>query len=243
MAINISGCAHPVVVAPKIEKIVPEISHQQKINANAGFYISPETSNLEVTTSAGGGESIRYYPYRDIEVGYQRMLLSVFNNVIKLKSAHDTKELSSNNIQYTLEPILITMSGSTEFSTWPPTNFTVDLSCKIRDASGKEIGNPRVVGNGQHTGGALALQGDYGLTGRRAMEDALIKMQRALLEFKYSNHLVNQEKYIVNSKNNSNTQSVDQISTRLEKLKNLFDRGLISSVDYERKKKEIIDSF
>lgn len=237
------GCAHPIVVSPKTEKIVSDFNYQQKISANVGFYISPEATNLEVTTPGGGGDNVRYYPYRDIEVGYQRILQNVFNNAIKLRSANDSNELSNNNIQYTLEPILITTSGSTGFFTWPPTNFTVDLTCKIRDASGKEIGNPRVVGNGQHTEGILALQGDFGLAGRRAMEDALMKMQRALLEFKYPNKISKTESTADHSINNSISQPSDQITTRLEKLKKLFDSGLISKIDYERKKKEIIDSF
>jgi hypothetical protein len=242
MATSLFGCAHPIVVAPKTEKIVPELNSQQKINANVGFFISPEVNNLEVTTQGGGGDNVRYYPYRDIEVGYQRMLLNVFDNAIKLKSANDNNELSRSNIQFTLEPILITTSGSTGFFTWPPTNFTVDLTCKIRDSSGKEIGNPRVVGNGQHTEGVLALQGDFGLAGRRAMEDALMKMQRALLEFKYPNNIANTVIPIPNAVSSTNSQPNDQISARLEKLKKLFDSGVISKVDYEQKKKEIIDS-
>lgn len=242
VATSLFGCAHPIVISPNTAKIERESSSLPKIQANVGFFISPEANNLEVTTPGGGGDNVRYFPYRDLETAYQRMLFNVFDNVIKLKSASDNNELSKDNIKFTLEPSLIATSGSTGFFTWPPTNFTVDLSSKIRDASGKDIGNPRVVGNGQQTEGVLAFKGDFGLAGRRAMEDALMKMQRALLEFKYENSIAGVVTPIVIPANSASSQPKDQTSDRLEKIKNLFDRGLISKDEYERKKKEILDS-
>lgn len=242
VAISLFGCAHPIVISPNTAKIEREPSSLPKIKANVGFFIPPEASNLEVTTPGGGGDNVRYFPYRDLETAYQRMLLNVFDNVIKLKSASDSNELSKDEIKFTLVPDLITTSGSTGFFTWPPTNFTVDLTSKIRDASGKDVGNPRVVGNGQQTEGLLEFKGDFGLAGRRAMEDALMKMQRALLEFRYENSTASAVTPIAIPANSASSQPKDQTSGRLEKLKNLFDRSLISKDEYERKRKEIVDS-
>lgn len=238
---SLFGCAHPIVISPNTEKIERESSSLPKIKANVGFYISPEASNLEVTTPGGGGDNVRYFPYRDLETAFRQMLLNVFDNVKKLKSTSDNNELSKENIKFTLEPILITTSGSTGFFTWPPTNFTVDLSSKIRDISGKEIGNPRAIGNGQQTEGVLAFKGDFGLAGRRAMEDALMKMQRALLEFKYENSIAAAATPIVIPENSAVSQPKDQPSDRLVKIKDLFNKGLITKDEYESKKKEILD--
>ena len=241
VAISLFGCAHPIVISPNTAKIEREPSSLPKIKANVGFFIPPEASNLEVTTPGGGGDNVRYFPYRDLETAYQRMLLNVFDNVVKLKSASDSNELSKNEIKFTLVPDLITTSGSTGLFTWPPTNFTVDLTSKIRDASGKDVGNPRVVGNGQ-AAGFSEFKGDFGIAGRRAMEDALMKMQRALLEFRYENSTASAVTPIAIPANSASYQPKDQTSGRLEKLKNLFDRGLISKNEYERKRKEIVDS-
>jgi hypothetical protein len=241
VTISLFGCAHPIVISPNTAKIVREPSSLPKIKANVGYFIPPEASNLEVTTPGGGGDNVRYYPYRDLEAAYQRMLLDVFDNVIKLKSASDSNELLKDEIEFTLVPDLITTSGSTGFFTWPPTNFTVDLTSKIRDASGKNVGNPRVIGNGQQTEGVLAFKGDFGLAGRRAMEDALMKMQHALLEFSYENSSASTGFPIATPVNSPSLQLKDQTSGRLEKLKNLFDSGLIYEDEYERKRKEILD--
>lgn len=235
MIVALFGCAHPIVISPKTEKIVRDSSSQPKIIANVGYFISENTSKIEITSAGGGGDNVRYFPYKEIEAGYQRMLQNVFDKVTKLKSSNDQSELSKESIKYVFEPVMLTTSGSTGFFTWPPTNFTVDLTSIIRDTSGKTKGNPRVVGNGQ-VDFILDMDGDYGLAGRLAMEDALLKMQRALLEFKYEDTPTS----IVTG--NNAQQPKDPPSERLEKLKELLDKGLVTSDEYERKKKEIIDS-
>lgn len=218
MVITLFGCAHSIEISPDIAKIDREAGSPSKIKAKVGFYIPVDVSNIEITSPGGGGDNVRYFPYKDIETAYLRMLTNVFDNAIKLKSAGQQNELLKEEIKYVLEPILVTNSGSTGFFTWPPTNFTVDLTTNIRDAFGKIVANPRVIGNGQvHF--ILDMHGDYGLAGRRAMEDALLKMQRALLEIDYNN-----------------------VSSRLEKLKDLFDKGLVTLEEYEHKRKEILDS-
>lgn len=241
MVITLFGCAHPIVISPRTDKIEREPGSLPKIKANVGFFISADSSKIEVTTPGGGGDNVRYFPYKDLETAYQLMLLNVFDKVIKLKSAGENNELSKEEIKFVLEPVLITTSGSTGFFTWPPTNFTVDLTSNIRDASGKIIGNPRVVGNGQ-VGFILDMDGDFGLAGRLAMEDALLKMQRALLEIKYEDIPARIVTPNIGPASNPSLQPKDQVSIRLEKLKDLFDRGLVTREEYENKRKEILDS-
>jgi hypothetical protein len=239
MVITLFGCAHPIVISPRTEKIERELGSLPKIKANVGFFISSDSSKIEVETPGGGGDNVRYFPYKDLETAYQLMLLNVFDKVIKLKSVGEHNELSKEEIKFVLEPVLVATSGSSGFFSWAPTNFTVDLTSKIRDASGKIIGNPRVVGYGQVN---LDMGGDYGLAGRLAMEDALLKMQRALLEINYDD--IPARSVIPNGGPSSNPllQPNEKASTRLEALKDLFDRGLVTREEYENKRKKILDS-
>jgi hypothetical protein len=240
IVIALFGCAHPISISPNIAKIEREPGSPPKIKANVGYIISADMINIEITSPGGGGDSVRYFPYKELEAAYQIMLLNVFEKVTKIKSADENKELSKEEIKFVLEPVLLTNSGSTGFFTWAPTNFTVDLTSNIRDASGKIIGNPRVIGNGQ-VDFILDMKGDYGLVGRLAMEDALLKMQRALLEIDYEN-IPTRTTISLPPANSSKLQPKDQTSVRLEKLKGLFDKGLVTREEYERKMRGILDS-
>jgi hypothetical protein len=230
------GCAHPISISPNVAKLERNPDSLPKIKANVGFIISDVTKNIEITSPGGGGDNVRYFPYKEIEAAYQIMLLNVFEKVTKIKSKAENKELSKDEIKFVFEPVLVTSSGSTGFFTWPPTNFTVDLTSNIRDASGKLIGNPRVVGNGQ-VDFILDMNGDYGLAGRLAMEDALLKMQRVLLETNYENI---PSRVVISDLSPANNSDL-QPQVRLEKLQDLFDKGLVTREEYERKRKEIID--
>ena len=169
-----------------------------------------------------------------------RILTNVFDEVIQLKSTVEVSDAPKQNVKYVIEPVMVTTSVSTGFFTWPPTNFTVDLTSNIRDKLGKPIANPRVVGNGQ-VDFILDMHGDYGLAGRLAMEDALLKMQRALLETDYGSIPTKVVLPSSEDQNVKSSQPKDQISMRLEKLKDLLDKSLITSDDYEHKKRQILD--
>ena len=235
LAFALGGCAHPIVIAPNTAKIERAVDATPRIKANVGFYISDESTNREVTTAGGGGDNTRYFPYRDIETAYQKMLFNVFENVTKLKAPTDSTAIGKDNIKFVISPDIITTSGSTSFLTWPPTNFTVDLTSNVRDASGKLIASPRVVGNGQAE--FSDFKSDHGLAGKLAMEDALLKMQRALLETTYPGTL---PAFTPATPGPASRQT--PTADRLEKLKSLRDQGLITPEDFEKKKKEILDS-
>lgn len=232
----LAGCAHPVVITPNVGKISLEAGQSNKIKANVGLFIPPEVMRLEVTTPGGGGDSVRYFPYRDMDSAYLHILINVFDGVTRLNASADSNELLRRGIKYIITPDLITNSGSTGLFTWPPTNFTVDLTTNIRDVSGKIVGSPRVVGNG-HVAGFSDFNGDFGLAGRLAMEDALTKMQRALRETRY-----NGDAPVGAAQNVTVRPSADQVSDKLLKLKESFENGLITKDDYDKKRKETVDS-
>lgn len=231
------GCAHPISVAPKDEALSVNTASQVKLKKQVGFYISPESLNLEVTTPGGGGDNVRYFPYRDIEVGYQKMLSSVFDGVIRVSKLSDSAEFERGGLAYVFAPEMITNSGSTGFFTWPPTNFSVDLTSKIRDASGKLVSSPRVIGVGSFPDGALAMKGNHGISGQIAMKDALEKTRNILFETLGGPGLATAASMATTLVQQPAPVSAE---SRLLKLKELFDKKLIDAVEYEKKKSDIL---
>lgn len=227
------GCAHPIIISPALSSVTNDAGESKKIDASVGYYISASSTNLEVTTPGGGGDSVRYYPYRDIESGYQRVLASVFRTVSKISSPA-SQSPGNDKLDYVIEPVIITNSGSTGHFTWPPTNFSVDLSNNIRDASGQLVATSRVVGIG--TAETSERLSEYGIAGRRAMEDALIKMRASLLESALS------QKSTRTTPIAPITASTSDMENRLARLLELKNKGLISAQEYEEKRKAILDA-
>jgi len=228
------GCAHPITVAPNIAKIEQSAS-SNRVAVSVGYYIPPELDSLEITTPGGGGDNVRYYPYRDIEPGFAKLLSNVFSRVVKLPAAPVFSDTNPQRLDYIVQPQLVTSSGSTGFFTWPPTNFGVDLTSNFRDAAGKLVASPRVLGVGTaETGERLS---DHGIAGRRAMEDALVKMQAAIQEQKFGAQGVTTQVKQLTPKPGSNSSTA-----RLAHLKDLLASGLISQAEYDAKRKEILDA-
>ena len=66
IALILGGCAHPITIAPDIASV--GIVKQRKSSKSIGYYFA-ESAEKEVTTAGGGGDSIRYKPYKDLETG------------------------------------------------------------------------------------------------------------------------------------------------------------------------------
>ena len=230
----VAGCAHPIDVAPNLAELDRSSITTPRIPANVGYYIPLTASSTEITTPGGGGDNIRYFPYRDIEVGFQRILSNVFASAVRLASVNDPSDVSRNGIEYVIIPDLVTTSGGSGFFTWPPTSFTVDLTSNIRDKEGKMITSLRVVGTGSaETSERLS---EHGIAGRRAMEDALLKMQASLLESNFVNAKAEVRGAQPQGRGGGSTAS------RLAEIKELRDKGLISQEEYESKRRAILES-
>jgi Short C-terminal domain len=227
-------CAHPISVTPSPAALDRNASMSSKMPASVGYYISPTAIATEVTTAGGGGDNVRYFPYRDIEAGLQKVLSNVFVTVVKLGSVGDNTDGKRNLVDFTLTPELVTTSGESGFFTWPPTSFTVDLATNVRDAEGKLLTSIRVVGSGSaETSERLP---EHGIAGRRAMEDALLKLQASLLESK-----------VFTTKADATApqpkkDAPSTASSRLAEIKALRDSGQITQEEYETKRKSILDS-
>lgn len=179
MVAIVTGCAHPLVISPDISK-VERSGNAQTINKNVGYYIPADIREKAVTTPAAAGDSVTYTPYKDMETAFYKMLSNVFKNVTVLKSSNDADAITKHSINYVITPEIKTDSSSPSVLTWPPTKFSVTLTCNITNASGKMIGKPVVTGEGKAE--FSEFKSDVSLSGKRATLDSLLKMQDTLMQ-------------------------------------------------------------
>lgn len=175
----ITGCAHPLAIGPDISK-VERSGSAQTIDKSVGYYIPADIRDKAVKTKGGGGDSVTYTPYKDIETAFYKMLSNVFKNVIVLKSPNDVEAIAKNSVSYIITPEITTESSSPSPFTWPPTTFSANLTCSITTPGGKMIGKPAVVGVGKAE--YDEFKSDFSLSGKRATLDSLLKMQDTLLQ-------------------------------------------------------------
>jgi len=179
MVAIITGCAHPLVISPDISK-VERSGNVQPIDKSVGYYIPADVREKAVTTPAAAGDSVTYTPYKDMETAFYKMLSNVFKNVTPLKSLNDAEAIAKHSISYIFTPEIKTDSSSPSVITWPPTKFSVTLTCNITNTSGKVIGKPAVTGEGAAE--FSEFKSDVSLSGKRATLDSLLKMQDTLLQ-------------------------------------------------------------
>ena len=136
--------------------------------------------SVEVTTPGGGGDKVRYFPYRDIEPGFYKALSEAFTSVSKVQNPKDSAALQAGGISLLITPEVTTNSSSDGAFTWPPTQFSVKLVCTIVDAGGKPVETIRVNGEGGAT--FSEFKSNFSLAAVRASNDALAKLVKALVE-------------------------------------------------------------
>lgn len=177
LALMLGGCAHPISMAPALSSIQPS-ADTPPVEKAVGYYLAPTTKELQVTTPGGGGDKVRYFPYRDLEPGLYKTLETVFRDVTKLAHPNDAAELQTRGIQWVLIPEIKTESSSDSLITWPPTSFTVTLTCQIKDAQGAVLDTVQAVGRGRAE--FAEFSANFSLAAVRASEDALAKLIVAL---------------------------------------------------------------
>lgn len=175
----LGGCAHPLVISPDMAKIERDPG-AKPIDKNVGYYIASDKREAAVNTPGGGGDTVTYHPYKDMEAGFYKMLSNVFKDVTVLKSPNDMDAIGQHGISYVITPIITTNSSSPSPFTWPPTLFDVVLTCNVTDAAGKSVVSKSVSGQGRAE--FDEFKSDFSLSGKRAAQDALLKMQVQLLQ-------------------------------------------------------------
>lgn len=177
-ALVVAACSHPITITP-LE--MPDRNNKVS-SKNAAYVMTDAQRAVRVTTPGGGGDKIDYQPYRDLEKAIRDALGSVYNNVVVIKGHDDTKAILDNEVSFVFTPIIHTTSSSDSAFTWPPTAFTIELNCSVRNAAGTEISSFTVTGQGAAE--FSEFKSDFGLAGRRAASDLSQKLREKLLEEK-----------------------------------------------------------
>ncbi len=173
------GCAHPITMNPDLAMVtVP--ANAKVIDKKVGYYMPDALRALEVTTPGGGGDKVRYFPYRDMEPGFYKALSEVFTSVTKVQNPKDSAALRTSGVALLIIPEITTTSSSDGAFTWPPTQFSVKLVCAITDVNGNTVETLTVTGNGGATFGEF--KSNFSLAAVRASNDALGKLIQALSE-------------------------------------------------------------
>lgn len=167
------GCAHQINITPPLNPLDKE--KVVTINKNVGYYISTEDRSKEVVTPGGGGDKVRYFPYKECEPALKKVLSNIFSEVHSLSSLNDKQFVTSNNISYIFEPKIDTDSASSSAFTWPPTSFTVSLDCKAIDINGKVIWQKKTKGLGEAA--FSEFKHDHALAAKRAVLNAFKALQ------------------------------------------------------------------
>lgn len=173
------GCAHPITMNADLAAITAPTG-TKVINKNVGYFLADSLRTVEVTTPGGGGDKVRYFPYRDLEPGIYKALSESFSNVSKVSNPKDSAALKAAGIALVITPEIKTDSSSDGAFTWPPTQFTVDLICSIVDVNGASVKTIKVSGEGGAT--FSEFKSNFSLAAARASNDALSKLVAALRE-------------------------------------------------------------
>ncbi len=172
-----SGCAHNIQLTPDLSKLRNAESNST-IDKNIAYYISAEDKIKEVTTPGGGGDKVTYKPYADSESALNTVLLRMFSKVYSMKFLEDEKYIKEKNINYIFIPKITTDSSSSSILSWPPTEFTISLSCKVVNVEGKTIWEKTLQSKGNAE--FSEFKSDFSLAARRASESVFINLLEEL---------------------------------------------------------------
>jgi hypothetical protein len=180
IALFAGGCAHPINVTGDAAALIGT-GGGAKVERRVGLLVTDDQRKREVTSAGGGGDKINYFPYRDLEAGLYVALGEVFAGVTRISSATDDK-VKADGVTLIVSPDIATTSHSPSLVTWPPTIFTVELSCTIKDTNDRVVSRVRVQGEGRAE--FDEFKSDPSLSAKRAATDALKKLVKALSDVK-----------------------------------------------------------
>ena len=179
-ALLVVGCAHQINITPPLNTL--DAKDIVRIDKTVGYYISPADRSKGVKTPGGGGDKVKYLPYRESEPALNQVLSNLFTKVVSIPSLDDKQFIANNNIAYVFVPTIDTDSASDSAFTWPPTRFTVTLDCRAVDSSGATVWQKKVTGQGNSE--FSEFKHDMSLSARRASRNAFLNLQREINEAK-----------------------------------------------------------
>lgn len=172
----VSGCTHPIIITPDNKSL--DYVKEDYFQAKVGYYISAQDREKKVVEPGGGGDKISYYPYKDLEPTLQKVLFSVFRDVVKLETLPTPEFLKANGVVLVFYPEISTSSYSKSLITWPPTSFTVILKCKAFASNGRLIWEKSYSGVGNAT--FSEFKGNFALAAKRAGQKVFSDLLRDL---------------------------------------------------------------
>jgi hypothetical protein len=178
LALGCAACAHPIDISPDVSRL-PRNEAKQKIEKKVAYVIAPSDRTKKVKTAGGGGDSVEYAPYQAVESGLYLVLADTFAGVYPMSDAKDQSFIRTNEISYVFVPTITTTSSSRNAFFWPPTDFSLTIECVAFDISGGQVWRSTVNGEG----GLIPVKeviSDFGLAGRRAAQDALLKLSKEI---------------------------------------------------------------
>jgi len=168
-AAMISACAHPINITPSFS---PHQSDKETFSTKvAGYVMNDLDRGKETITSGGGGDKVSYFPYRDLESGIRGALRTLYKDVVVVGSSSDISAIKRDGIDIVFSAKIDTTSGSGSIFTWPPTDFSVELSSTVTDAQGNFLTSFRAKGVGAAS--FSEFKNDFGLAGKRAAREML----------------------------------------------------------------------
>jgi hypothetical protein len=174
---TVVGCAHSITITPDVGSF--STSGIQRIDKNVGYYISPGDLAREVVTPGGGGDKVKYFPYKESEPALKQVLSNIFREVYVLNSPNDAQFIASKNISYIFIPVITTDSSSRSAWIWPPSDFTVTLNCKATDGAGAVVWEAQVAGEAHMR--LPDVQRVHNLAGKEAVKNAMSELQNKIL--------------------------------------------------------------
>lgn len=175
LASLLGACAHPIVISPLETPVRSDASLSLK---KVAYVMTDADRSKQVTTEGGGGDKVNYFPYRDLEKAIRDALRAVYSDIFVIKSPSDSTAIQGNDISFVFAPEISTSSNSQSMFTWPPTQFTIDLSCNVTDPVGNMISRIRVVGSGAAE--FSEFKADFGLAGKRAASELSEKLKQEI---------------------------------------------------------------
>jgi hypothetical protein len=170
----VAGCAHPVSVRADVN-----YPSDRTVDTSVGYFISDANRSVEVTTPAGGGDKMRYFPYRDLEPTILNTLGSVFRKVYSVPENGRATYIADHHLTFVFEPILTTNSSSKSAIFWPATDFDLTIKVTALDASGQAVWNREFTGHG-HIEKGRSLNDVP--PAKEAAAEAFGKLRKALME-------------------------------------------------------------
>ncbi|MEI7815980.1 MAG: hypothetical protein WCI45_02200 [Desulfuromonadales bacterium] len=215
-----------------VSKLEPPASGQI-IPKSVGYYFV-ESRDKIVETAGGGGDKVKYSPYKDIEGGFFKILSNTFKSAISITSEKDSV-IGKSDLGYIMAVEVSTNSSSPSLFTWPPTVFGINLTANISDVTGKPVTRLLVFGEGR--GEFDEFKGNHSLAANRASIDVLKKMQTALLN---TPELRSNASVSLTKTGNDAPLLPLSKEVQLKDLKRLFDSGLITNEIYVERQKSIL---